>query len=247
MATHSVPLAATARIHVWDLPLRLFHWLLVIAVALAFLSAEEDSALNQWHIVSGWVAGLLVVFRIAWGFVGGEHSRFADFVRPSQLGHHVGELARLRPAPTVGHNALGALSVLLLLAMVAAVVWTGVVLAEDVHELLGWTLLALVGIHVVAVIVMSLLTRENLVRAMVTGSKRADRHPGEGDARRPGLAGTIVALLVLAGAVFAVRAYDPLAFTLRSAEAYEHGVEGGGSHPRDEDRDRRGERGGGDD
>lgn len=247
MATQSAPLAETALIRVWDLPLRLFHWLLVIAIALAFLSAEEDSALNRWHIVSGWIAGLLIVFRIAWGFVGGEHSRFAEFMRPSQLGHHIGELARLRPSPTVGHNALGALSVLLLLAMVATVVGTGVVLAEEVHELLGWTLLALVGIHVLAVIVMSLLTRENLVQAMVTGRKRAARHPGAGDARRPGLVGTIAALLVLGGAVFAVQAYDPLAFTLRSAEDYEHGAERGGAHTGDEDRGGQGERGGRDD
>jgi cytochrome b len=226
MATTHAPLQS-ARIRVWDLPLRLFHWLLVIAIALAFLSSEEDSLLNQWHILAGWIAGLLVVFRIAWGFVGGEHSRFANFVRPSGIGRHFGELLRGRPEPTLGHNALGALSVLLLLAMVAATVGTGVILMEELHELIAWTLLALVAVHVAAVVLMSLLTRESLVTAMISGTKPAQRHPGARDARRQSMAGLIVAALVVAATIYAIRAYDPLAFTLRSAEDYEHGVAGG--------------------
>lgn len=223
-----------ARIRVWDLPLRLFHWLLVIAIALAFLSSEEDSVFNQWHVLSGWVAGILVVFRIAWGFVGGEHSRFADFVRPSHVGRHIGELLHGRPEATLGHNALGAVSVLLLLVLVAATVWTGVILIEDVHEVLAWTLLALVGVHIAAVVVMSLLTRESLVAAMITGTKLVERHPGARDAKRPGLIGLIVASVILAGTIYSVRAYDPLAFALRSAEAYEHG-RGGGEYEGDEE------------
>lgn len=219
------------RLRVWDLPLRLFHWLLVVAIAVAFLSSEEDSVLNQWHVMAGWIAGILVVFRIAWGFVGGEHSRFADFVRPSGLAHHVGGLLRGRAEASVGHNALGALSVLLLLAFVAAVVWTGITLGGELHEVLAWTMLALVAVHVVAVIVMSLLTRESLIAAMVTGTKPAARHPGAQDARRPGPIALIVALLVVAGTVYAVLAYDPLAFTPRSAEAYEHRADAPGQAP----------------
>lgn len=209
-------------IRVWDLPLRLFHWLLVLAIALAFLSSEEDSVLNQWHILAGWVAAVLVVFRIVWGFVGGEHSRFAAFVRPSAIGRHIRELLRGRPEPSLGHNALGALSVLLLLGLISATVAAGVLLMEDVHELLAWLLLALVGLHVAAVILMSFLTRENLVAAMVSGSKPEARHPGASNARRPGAAGLVVVAVVVAGAIHGIRMYDPLAFTLRSAEAYEH-------------------------
>src|SRR5690606_8568411 len=74
------------RVKVWDLPLRLFHWTLVAAIALALLSSEEGSGLNKWHVLSGWVAGLLIVFRLIWGVVGGEHSRFSDFIRPSRIG-----------------------------------------------------------------------------------------------------------------------------------------------------------------
>ena len=225
MATKAVSRPGRDRLHVWDLPLRLFHWLLVIAVAVALLSAEEDSPLNDWHILSGWVAGVLVVFRIVWGFVGGEQSRFGGFVKPSALGRHVRELLRGRPQATMGHNALGALSVILLLAMVAATVWTGAILAEDVHELLGWSLLALVAIHILAVVLMSLLTRENLVRAMVDGTKPADRHPMGRDARAPGPFAYLVGAVAIGAAVWAVTNYDPRAFTPRSVESYEH--EGG--------------------
>ena len=215
---------AEPRIRVWDLPLRLFHWLLVAAIAVAFLSSEEDSALNQWHVLSGWIAGLLILFRIVWGFAGGEHSRFADFVRPSALRHHVAELLRGRAAPSLGHNALGAMGVLLLLALVGATVATGVLVMEEPHELIAWTLLALVALHVAAVVLMSAMTRENLVRAMIGGTKKAASHPGARDAARPRLGGMLLAALVIAGSAYAVRAWDPLAFTPRSAEDYEHGA-----------------------
>ena len=227
MVTNSLSRPRRDRLRVWDLPLRLFHWLLVIAVALALLSAEEGSTLHNWHILSGWVAGVLIAFRIVWGIVGGEHSRFASFVKPSALGFHVRGLLRGRPDAAMGHNALGALSVILLLAVVAATVLTGAILAEDVHELLGWTLLALVVFHVLAVVLMSLLTRENLVRAMVDGTKPADRHPQGVDARAPGPFAWFAGAITIAAVTWAVTQYDPQAFVLRSVESYEHQGEPG--------------------
>lgn len=213
-------------IRVWDLPLRLFHWLLVVAIAVAFLSAEEGSPLSDWHIASGWVVAVLIVFRLIWGFIGGEHSRFADFVKPSAIGHHVKDLLRARSKPSLGHNALGAVSALLLLALIAATVWTGIMMAEgggeDIHELIAYILLALVAVHILAVIVMSFLTRDNLVRAMITGSKRAERHPEASEARRPGLLAYLLGAFVIAGTVYAIVAYDPPAFQLRSADSFEH-------------------------
>jgi cytochrome b len=225
------------RVKVWDLPLRLFHWALVIAIAIAFLSAEEDSALNEWHVLSGWIAGVLIVFRVVWGFVGGEHSRFSDLVHPSRIPDHVSDLLRGRAEATLGHNPLGAMSVLLLLVLIAATVWTGAFggeSVEDLHEIIGWTLLAIVALHVAAVIVMSVLQRENLARAMVTGDKPAARHLGAVDSRPPSLIGIILALLVVIGCVYAVLEYDPQAFTLRSAEAFEHRAAAAGDIASDE-------------
>lgn len=210
-------------IRVWDLPLRLFHWALVAAVAIAFLSAEEDSALNELHVAAGWTVAVLIVFRLVWGFIGGEHSRFADFVRPSRIGRHIAGLAGKGGEPSLGHNPLGALAVMAMLALAAGIVWTGAFGGgEDLHETLGWTMLALVALHILAVLVMSLIERENLVRAMITGNKQTRRHPGAADAEGPGSFAVIIALAVVAGTVFAILQYDPQAFTRRSAEAFEH-------------------------
>jgi len=230
-------------IKVWDLPLRLFHWTLVAAVAVAFLSAEEDSALANWHLLSGWVAAVLLVFRLVWGFVGGEHSRFSDFIRPSRIPAHLAGLLHGRREADLGHNPLGAVAVVVLLALTAATVWSGAFggeAAEDLHEIMGWTLLVMIAVHVVAVVVMSMIERENLARAMITGDKAAHRHPGAVDARPPPLLGWALALAAVAATVFAILRYDPQAFTLRSAEAFEHrdAPAGDGIHEReDEERD----------
>jgi cytochrome b len=231
-------------VNVWDLPLRLFHWLLVAAIAVAFLSSEEDSVLNQWHVLAGWIAGILIIFRLVWGFAGGEHSRFVDFIRPSRVGHHLKLLVRGKAEPSLGHNPLGAIAVIILVGLTAAVVWTGAFggqSAEDIHEVAGWTLLAMVAVHVVAVVAMSAIERESLVTAMVTGRKQRSRHPGALDAVRPSLIGLIIAAIVVAATVYGILRYDPQAFTLRSAEAFEHRADIGhpavtGDHD-DDDRD----------
>jgi cytochrome b len=223
--------ADARRVKVWDLPLRLFHWTLVVAIAVAFLSSEEDSALNDWHVLSGWVAAVLILFRLAWGFVGGEHSRFTDFIRPSHVAAHVSGLVRGQREPSLGHNPLGAIAVVILLALTAVTVWTGAFggeAAEELHETIAWTLLAMVAIHVIAVVAMSLVERENLVRAMITGDKPAVRHPGARDARAPGTAALVAGAAVLAAAAYFILQYDPDAFTLRSAEAFEHRADAAG-------------------
>ena len=223
-------MAEAKSIKVWDWPVRLFHWTLVVVIAVAFLSSEEDSTLNQWHVLAGWVAAILVVFRIAWGFVGGEHSRFSDFVRPWRIADHISGILRGHGEPSTGHNPLGGLSVLLLLSLTAVTVWSGAFggeAMEDVHEFVAWTLLAMVALHVVAVIVMSLLERQNLIRAMVTGAKPAARYPGAFDARRPSALSLLIALVVVLGTAYGILRYDPQAFTLRPAESFEHRGESG--------------------
>jgi hypothetical protein len=136
------------------------------------------------------------------------------------------------------------MAVVLLLGLTAIVVWTGAFggePAEDLHELFGWTLLAMVGLHIAAVVIMSFLERENLVRAMVTGAKDSTHHPGARDAWRPGLVALLVGLVVVAASVYGVLRYDPAACTLRSADAVEHRGEPAGAaateelHDRDDD------------
>lgn len=203
-------------LRVWDFPTRTFHWLLVAAIVVAFLSSEEDSALASWHQAAGWLAAILILFRLVWGFVGGEHARFADFLRPGRLVAHVSGMLRGRPKAQLGHNPLGGLAVAALLGLVAATVATGLIMLrggeDDLHEAIGYVLLALIGVHVLAVVVMSFWMRENLIQAMVTGRKLADRHPGARHARPAPLFALPFAALVVAAGVYGATLIDPLAF-----------------------------------
>ena len=204
-------------LQVWDIPLRIFHWGLVTSVTFAFLSGEDGSPMNQWHITAGWIAGLLIVFRLIWGMIGGEHARFASFVAPARVWLHVRETISRQHKLAVGHNALGGLSALILLVVSAAVVGTGVTLlhgsaAADAHEALANLLLGLVAVHVAAVLAMSLLSRENLIGAMITGSKRAANHPGARSARKARGYALPLALVIVAAAAYGAKRLDPSAF-----------------------------------
>lgn len=209
------------KIMVWDLGIRMFHWLLVASVLVAFLSSEEDSVIANWHLPAGWVAAILIAFRLSWGFVGGQHARFANFIKPRDIGRHIKHLLPGSAEPTVGHNPLGALAVLALLALCGFVGWTGIQLQtgggeEDIHEIAAYALLGLIAVHVAAVILTSIMTRDNLILAMVSGNKSAARHPGAKSAIKPGGVGILLASAVLCVSVFAVLKFDPQAFSIHN-------------------------------
>ncbi|KAJ8138261.1 hypothetical protein OY671_008526, partial [Metschnikowia pulcherrima] len=103
-------LAQADTLKVWDAPSRLFHWSLVSAISAAFLSSEDDSPIASWHMVAGWCAAVSSAFRLVWGSVGGEHARFARFIKPTAIGSHVRESFAGRPERSVGHNPLGAIA-----------------------------------------------------------------------------------------------------------------------------------------
>jgi len=211
-------------VRVWDAPLRAFHWLLVATIIFAFLSAEEGSPIARWHITAGWVAGLLIAFRLVWGVVGGQNARFSSFVQPTHVWTHIRGVMARRSERSVGHNPLGGLSTILILAWIAAVVFSGVRLlsgtsGEDLHETLANLLLVLIGVHVVAVLIMSFLTRENLIGAMVTGAKRAALHEGSADARRAPPLALPLALFITAVAAYGATRIDPLAFSAHTARS----------------------------
>ncbi len=218
MTTDSIMASSNAGgVRVWDLPVRLFHWLLVITILVAFLSAEEESPLTPWHQPAGWVAATLIAFRIVWGFVGGEHARFVAFLRPGRIVHHLAGLFAGRPERSIGHNALGGLAILALLGLIGGVIYTGATLrgdsGEELHEALANLLLVLIALHVLAVIAMSLLTRDNLVRAFITGKKRADLYPGVPDARPAGVLAVPVAAIAIGAAAYGATVIDHGAFT----------------------------------
>src|SRR5512135_2830109 len=168
-----------ARTLVWDAPVRVFHWMMVLAFAGAYLTAESE----RWrlvHVTLGYTLAGLVAFRVLWGLVGSRHARFASFVRgPGAVARYLGSLLRGRPERHVGHNPAGAWAIVALLALAAAVSATGWLnfneigghWLEEAHEALANAMLALVAVHVGAVLLSSALHRENLVGAMISGRK----------------------------------------------------------------------------
>lgn len=209
---------------VWDLPVRIFHWTLVVATVLAFATSEAGGAWFVLHLVAGYAVMALVVFRIAWGFVGTRHARFRDFVRPWVVVRaHAADVLRLRPARFVGHNPLGGWMILALLAVLAVLTATGLFAGDDgetgplahrvgagvadalgeVHEGLNAVLWTLVAFHIAGVVVESLLTGENLVRAQWTGTK----HVADAVAAGPVGAWALTASMMLAVAAVAAVAW----------------------------------------
>lgn len=170
------------RILVWDWPVRIGHWLLVGAFALAWLTGEREA----WRLVHASAGGAVVgvvLFRLFWGAIGTKHARFASFVRgPSAVLGYLKSLLAGRPAHAVGHNAAGGWAIVALLALGLMTGASGWLAYQDsggewlaaLHEAMAAALLTLALLHVVGVMVGSLAHRENLVRAMLTGLKRGD-------------------------------------------------------------------------
>lgn len=173
------PSVTASRILVWDLPTRLFHWLLVLCFVLAYLTSESER-LQLWHITAGYSFGFLLVFRLLWGVIGSRYARFTQFVRgPRQVLGYLRSLFTKNPDHYTGHNPAGALAIVGILVFGLLTVITGWAAFNDygdwfgeLHEGIVNALLLIIGIHIAGVLVSSLLHRENLVRAMVNGHKQ---------------------------------------------------------------------------
>ena len=176
-------------VRIWDLPTRLFHWALAICIVLGIVFVKIGGNAIQWHAYCGYTALALILFRIIWGFVGSQYARFANFIpSPATL------IAFLRGQVDggLGHNPLGALSVIGLLLVVLIQALTGlfadddiffqgplakyvsnstVALLTSIHRFNQYLIFALVGLHIAAISYYYFVKRENLVRPMVTGDK----------------------------------------------------------------------------
>jgi cytochrome b len=166
---------------IWDWPIRLFHWLLVLSFAGAWLTAESE----RWrlaHITFGYTMLGLVIFRLLWGVVGTRHARFTSFLRgPAAVVGYIRSLVTLRPQHYAGHNPLGALAIVVFLVLILITAGTGYLTyndaaewAEEMHEGAAAVMLGAVIAHIVGVTATSFLHRENLLRAMITGRKTAE-------------------------------------------------------------------------
>jgi cytochrome b len=209
--------AGLASIRVWDLPTRLFHWVLVVLV-IAMVWTGWTGKLDL-HMTLGQVVLSLVLFRLIWGFAGNRYARFADFVAGPMAGlRYLGTLFG-RPGPQyIGHNPVGGYAVLAMLGLLALQAGSGLFTSDDIvndgplfskvsgstaallstiHRLAIWALLAVIAIHLMSTVFYLTVKRENLVTPMVTGRKTAPA-AAEAAGGHPLLALGIFALCLLA-------------------------------------------------
>lgn len=178
---------------VWDLPTRLFHWALVLLVALQFATAEFHWLSMQWHYRFGYATLALLLFRVAWGFFGSQTSRFAEFVRgPVAVSRYLKTIVSGRHESATGHNALGGWSVVVMLVVLLVQTISGLFTSDGidtegpyvdavsgatvkwmtrVHHLGETALLVLIALHVIAVLLHRLLYHDDLISPMVSGRK----------------------------------------------------------------------------
>jgi cytochrome b len=209
---------ANPSIPVWDLPIRITHWLFVACVAVSWWTAEQR--LMDWHRYSGYTMLGLLIFRIYWGIAGSSTARFARFMGgPRAVIEHL-RLKREERARIVGHSPLGSWSVIAMLLAIATQVTLGLFATDldglesgplshlvsfdagrafaEAHEVSFDVLLALIALHVVAILFYLLYERNNLVSAMLSGRKRVAGEPAGMRPARPWRLWTGVALATLA-------------------------------------------------
>lgn len=201
------------RIKLWDLPTRAFHWLLLALVTSSFITGWTGGNAMEWHGRAGIVIIGLLVFRLAWGFIGSTHARFARFVRgPGAIagylrGGWVG----------VGHNPLGALSVLAMLLLLLGQALGGLFANDDIafngpyfnaisknlsdwitgwHKRGAWLILGMIGLHLAAILYYTHVRKETLIRPMLTGTKEVPETLAGESARGGGAAALVVAVVL---------------------------------------------------
>lgn len=164
---------------VWDLPVRVFHWLLVLSFAGAWVTAESE-AQQMIHYAFGYTACGLVLFRIIWGLIGTRYARFTQFIKgPNKSTHHIKSLLNRQQDHQLGHNPVGALAMVLLMVLILMLGLTGYWIVKDLlselvgdaHEIIASLAMAVVTVHIAAAILMSFFQKENLIKSMVTGKK----------------------------------------------------------------------------
>jgi cytochrome b len=195
------PVAAATSVRVWDLPVRLFHWALVALLGYSWWSGEHHDM--DWHRLSGYTILALIVFRLYWGVVGSRTARFTQFLRgPRTAFAYLGKLGRRPYQAADGHNPIGGWSVVLMLAALSVMVLAGLFSvdvdglesgpladyvsfdtgrwAAGVHHLTFNVLLALVALHVAAILFYLVGLRHNLITPMLHGRRRAGAEPVAG-------------------------------------------------------------------
>jgi cytochrome b len=218
---------------VWDLPLRMFHWLLVLSMIGSYTTAKLGFDWMQWHFYLGYFTIGLVVFRLLWGCFGPRHARFTSFIhKPSAVFLYLQGMFSRASTRTIGHNPVGGLMVLLMLVLVGIQAATGLFTTDDVvwsgpyypsvsassastlstiHNLNFNIILGAVGLHVAAILFYGLYKRQNLVVPMLHGHLPATLVPEREAISNSQLLKALVISLVAAAFVYWLVAHAPVA------------------------------------
>lgn len=209
------------KVRVWDLPTRVFHWALALLVVAQFVTASLGGNAMTWHMRFGYGILALLLFRVIWGFVGGRWSRFASFVySPGSIFAHL--RGRTHPDHLIGHSPLGAGSVFAMLLLLAAQVGTGLFSDDEIFTSgpltrfvsndtvgsatawhAGWgkyLLLALIALHILALLYYRFFKKDKLIGAMIGGDKRLERPAASSRDDAPTRLAALLVLGVCAGA-----------------------------------------------
>lgn len=226
------------RILVWDLPVRLFHWLLAGSFTVAFVTAEAESWRNL-HVAFGYAFVALLLFRLLWGFMGSRYARFSSFAYgPGRVLAYLRSMMSGKPEHHIGHNPAGSWAIFAMIMLGVAVGVSGLAMGyttggkwiEELHEGLSFAMLGLVVVHVLGVIVGSLMHGENLVASMLTGYKRGSPGAAIRGSRRV----VAAALVVAVGATFAWALTSPQAQLVVAKAKAERGDHGHKDHDDDD-------------
>ncbi|WP_250655887.1 cytochrome b/b6 domain-containing protein [Alkalimarinus coralli] len=192
----SIPDLSPNEVSVWDPLVRIFHWVLVGAFFIAYMTEEDFLTIHSW---AGYTVLGLLIFRIIWGVIGTKHARFKDFIfSPQQIIQFIKDTVFLRARRYLGHNPAGGAMVILLISSLLITTFSGLILFgveegqgplaswlsgsshfvsdifEELHEFFANFTLFLVFVHVAGVVVESLIHSENLVASMLNGKKRSN-------------------------------------------------------------------------
>jgi cytochrome b len=216
---------------VWDLPLRLFHWLLVLSLGALWATGEAGFDWIEYHMWIGyWTLGL-IVFRVIWGFVGPRHARFSSFLAgPAAIWRYAKGLAAGTMIQTAGHNPLGGISVIVMLVLVSVQIGTGLFTTDDIlwtgpyngavspatadklsalHAYNFNIILVAVSLHILAIAFYFLVKKQNLVGAMFHGKKPAAHVPEHEAITKSEIVKALIVVLVSAGLVYWLIAAAP--------------------------------------
>ena len=184
-----------SKIKVWDLLVRVFHWTLVIAFFIAFVTEEDFLLLHLW---AGYTVLIIIMIRLLWGIIGTRYARFSNFVTSPKIAfQYIKDTLLFKSKRYLGHNPAGGLMIIMMIASLLLTTITGIAvygaedqagpmagwftsnsiwedILEELHEFLANFTLLLVFIHVGGVVIESLIHKENLIRAMIDGTKKAE-------------------------------------------------------------------------